>query len=151
MHQLYSICLPLCNGLFHIHATEITSTVDDHNKFDSKRSRIIINYALRTKTIIIYRLGCKGAHTCSQCVFVECALCLQSLFEQNKTNVSFREMTRPIARNSLYFSCINVKSTQIKECPYKQQEIEYIHLFRLSSTQNKIIVTFIALQNKTKS
>ena len=29
-----------------------------------------------------------------QCVFVECALCLQSLFQQNKTSVSFREIAQ---------------------------------------------------------
>ena len=51
--------------------------------------------------IIIYGLGCNGAYTAGQCVFVECALCLQSLFQQTKTNVSFREMARLIARNSL--------------------------------------------------
>ena len=33
-------------------------------------------------------------------IFVECAQFLQSLFQQNKTNVSFREIARFIARNS---------------------------------------------------
>ena len=37
----------------------------------------------------------------SSIYFVECALFLQSLFQQNKTNVSFREIARLIARNSL--------------------------------------------------
>ena len=87
-------------------------------------------------------------HIRQDCVFVKCAL---SLVQQNKANVSFREMAHLIARFFLYFSCINVKSTQIKECPYKQQEIECKHLFHLSSTQNKIIVTCIASQNKIKS
>ena len=32
----HTICLPYCNGVFHIHVTEITSTVDDHNKFSVK-------------------------------------------------------------------------------------------------------------------
>ena len=45
--------------------------------------------------------GGKGANTARLYVFVECALCLQSLFQQYKTNVSFREMARLIARNSL--------------------------------------------------
>ena len=34
-------------------------------------------------------------------IFVECALFLQSLFQQNKTDVSFREIARLFARNSL--------------------------------------------------
>ena len=38
-------------------------------------------------------------------VFVECALGLQSLFQQNKTNILFREIARLIARNS-YLQCI---------------------------------------------
>ena len=33
-------------------------------------------------------------------VFVECAYCLQPLFQQNKTNVLFMEIARLIARNS---------------------------------------------------
>ena len=34
-------------------------------------------------------------------VFVECDDCLQSLFQQNKTNVAFKEIARHIARNHL--------------------------------------------------
>ena len=34
-------------------------------------------------------------------ISVECAWFLQSLFQQNKTTVSFREIARLIARNSL--------------------------------------------------
>ena len=37
-------------------------------------------------------------------VFVECAQCLQSLFQQNETNVSLREIARLIARNPLKIS-----------------------------------------------
>ena len=33
--------------------------------------------------------------------FLEYALCLQSFFQQNKTNVSFREIARLVARNPL--------------------------------------------------
>ena len=36
-------------------------------------------------------------------IFVECHEFLQSLFQQNKTNVLFREIDRLIARNSFYF------------------------------------------------
>ena len=45
--------------------------------------------------------GGKGANTARLYEFVEYALCLQALFQQNKTNVSFREIARLIARNSL--------------------------------------------------
>ena len=40
-----------------------------------------------------------GASTTRLYIFVECASFLQSLFQQNKTNVSFRESARFIARN----------------------------------------------------
>ena len=47
------------------------------------------------------QIGGNGASTARLYIFVECALFLQSLFQQNKTNVSFREIARLIARNSL--------------------------------------------------
>ena len=37
-------------------------------------------------------------------VFVECAWCLQSLVQQNKTSVSFREIAHLIARNPLLYN-----------------------------------------------
>ena len=41
-----------------------------------------------------------GASTARLYIFAECALFLQSLLQQNKTSVSFRENARLIARNS---------------------------------------------------
>ena len=65
-------------------------------KSHSKRSQIIIT--LRTKTIIIhvYGLGCRGL---IRLVYV-LLLNVPSVSSPN-TNVSFREMARLIARNSL--------------------------------------------------
>ena len=48
----------------------------------------------------IYKFGGNGALTARLYIFVECAYFLQSLFQQNKTNVSFREIARLIPRNS---------------------------------------------------
>ena len=45
-------------------------------------------------------LGHNDTFTAGLYVFVECALSLQSLFQQNKTSVSFREIAHLIARNS---------------------------------------------------
>ena len=45
--------------------------------------------------------GANVASTARLYIFVECAKFLQSLFQQNKTSVSFREIARLIARNSL--------------------------------------------------
>ena len=49
---------------------------------------------------LIYKFGGNGASTALLYIFVECAYFLQSLFQQNKTNVSFREIARLITRNS---------------------------------------------------
>ena len=46
----------------------------------------------------------RSASTARLCIFVECAKFLQSLFQQNKTNVLFREIARLIARNSYAYS-----------------------------------------------
>ena len=53
--------------------------------------------------ISIYGLGHNDTYTAGLYVFVECASCLQSLFQRNKTSVSFREIAHLIARNS--FTC----------------------------------------------
>ena len=45
-------------------------------------------------------------------IFVECAQFLQSLFQQNETNVSFREIARLIARNSSSF--LEVQKDKLK-------------------------------------
>ena len=58
----------------------------------------------------IYELSGKGTKTTRLYVFVECALCLQSLFQQNKTNVLFREIARLIARNSYSFYKLSIRS-----------------------------------------
>ena len=41
--------------------------------FKIRRSKVTDYAALKTKMIIIYGLGCKGAYTAGQYVFVECA------------------------------------------------------------------------------
>ena len=56
------------------------------------------------KPVLNIQIGGNGASTARLYKFVECTLFLQSLFEQNKTNVSFREIARLIARNSCYGS-----------------------------------------------
>ena len=53
--------------------------------------------------VLNVQIGGIGASTARLYIFVECALFLQSLFQQNKTNVSFREIARLIARNSFLF------------------------------------------------
>ena len=53
--------------------------------------------------VLNIQIGGNGASTSRLYIFVECALFLQSLFQQNKTNVSFREIACLIARNS--FPC----------------------------------------------
>ena len=53
------------------------------------------------------QIGGNGASTARLYIFVECAQFLQSLFQQNKTNVSFREVARLIAWNSLLISLHN--------------------------------------------
>ena len=50
--------------------------------------------------VLNIQIGGNGAWTTRLYTFVECALFLQSLFQQNKANVSFREIARLIARNS---------------------------------------------------
>ena len=50
--------------------------------------------------VLNIQIGGNLASTTRLYIFVECALCLQSLFQQNKTNFSFREIARLIARNS---------------------------------------------------
>ena len=50
--------------------------------------------------VLNIQIGGKGASTARLYIFVECALFLQSLFQQNKANVSFREIACFIARNS---------------------------------------------------
>ena len=57
--------------------------------------------------VLNIQIGGNGASTARLYIFVECALFLQSLFQQNKTNVSFREIAPLIARNSLYFHWLN--------------------------------------------
>ena len=52
------------------------------------------------KPVLNIQIGGNGASMARRYIFVECALFLQSLFQQNKTNVSFRESARLIARNS---------------------------------------------------
>ena len=54
--------------------------------------------------------GANGASTARLYIFVECAQFLQSLFQQNKTNVSFREIARLIARNSFLYQW------QVQQC-----------------------------------
>ena len=65
-----------------------------------------------------------AASTARLYVFVECAWFLQSLFQQNKTNVSFREIARLIARNS--FKSDTVKS----DCPVQvfRKMINYLKI-----------------------
>ena len=53
------------------------------------------------KPVLNIQIGGNGASTARLYIFVECAWFLQSLFQQNKTNVSFREIARLIARYSL--------------------------------------------------
>ena len=68
----------------------------------SKRSRVITCIKETTfKIYILWGRGVKGANTARLYVFVKYAKCLQSLFQQDKMNVSFREMARLITRNSL--------------------------------------------------
>ena len=74
-------------------------------KSHSKRSRII-RYIMG-KMVLIYKLGNKGAQRTGLYLFVECAMCLQSLFQQNKTKVSFREIARLITRNPLKNSFVD--------------------------------------------
>ena len=50
--------------------------------------------------VLNIQIGGNGASTARLYIFVECAWFLQSLFQQNKMNVSFREIARLIARNS---------------------------------------------------
>ena len=50
--------------------------------------------------VLNIKIGANGASTARLYIFVKCAL-LQSLFQQNQTNVSYREFARLIARNSL--------------------------------------------------
>ena len=63
----------------------------------------------------IYKFGGNVASTAHLYIFVECAQFLQSLFQQYKTNVSFREIARFIARNSfmgsfsVYRKCCDLK------------------------------------------
>ena len=57
--------------------------------------------------VLNIQIGGNGASTARLYIFVECAWFLQSLFQQNKTNVSFREIARLIARNSLIFLFLN--------------------------------------------
>ena len=49
-----------------------------------------------------------GAKTARLYVFLLMCLCLQSLFHQNKMSVSFREIARLIARNSLKLSAVAI-------------------------------------------
>ena len=56
---------------------------------------------LEGKPVSNIQIGGNGASTARLYIFVECALFLQLLFQQNKTNVSFREIACLIARNSL--------------------------------------------------
>ena len=51
--------------------------------------------------VLNIQIGGNGASTARLYVFVERAKFLQSIFQQNKTNVSFRAIARLIARNSL--------------------------------------------------
>ena len=50
--------------------------------------------------VLNIQIGGNGASMARLYIFVECAWFLQSLFQQNKTNVSFREIARLIARIS---------------------------------------------------
>ena len=50
--------------------------------------------------VLNIQIGGNGTSTARLYIFVECASFLQSLFQQNKTKVSFREIARLIARNS---------------------------------------------------
>ena len=83
----------------------------------SKRSRIITyikdkyDYNIWTRL----QLGCKGAYTAGQFAFAECAYCLQSLFQQNKSNVSFREMARLIDRNSLSNLLVHIHQSKSRD------------------------------------
>ena len=47
--------------------------------------------------VLNIQIGGNGASTARLYIFVECAKFLQTLFQQNKTNVSFREIARLIA------------------------------------------------------
>ena len=51
--------------------------------------------------VLDIQIGGNGASTALLYISAECVQFLQSLFQQNKTNVSFREIARLIARNSL--------------------------------------------------
>ena len=62
------------------------------------------------KPVLNIQIGCNGASTARLYIFVECAQFLQSLFQQNKTNVSFREIARLITRNSFQIVLIFLKS-----------------------------------------
>ena len=64
----------------------------------SIRSRFIT--CIKEIPFLIYKFGGNGESTACLYIFLECAQFLQSLFQQNKTNVSFREIARLIARNS---------------------------------------------------
>ena len=59
--------------------------------------------------VLNIQIGGNGASTARLYTFVECALFLQSLFQQNKTNVSFREIARLIARNSYLSMMVKVR------------------------------------------
>ena len=58
--------------------------------------------------VLNIQIGGNGASTARLYIFVECALFLQSLFQQNKTNVLFREIARLIARNSLMHCFVKI-------------------------------------------
>ena len=50
--------------------------------------------------VLKIQIGGNGASMAHLYIFVKCTWFLQQLFQQNKTNVSFREIARLIARNS---------------------------------------------------
>ena len=50
--------------------------------------------------VLNIQFGGNGASTARLYILVESASFLQSLFQQNKTNLSFREIARLIASNS---------------------------------------------------
>ena len=66
-------------------------------------------------------------------VFVECVKCLQSLFQQNKMNVLFREIARLIARNSLPVGRWNSKS-----CQFHAAHANFILIWYFSSLEGNI-------------
>ena len=79
---------------FQLHFTGISSAVVDQNKFSFKAKNGY--YMHQEKNDLNIKTWKAGLY-----VLLECVFCLQSFFQQSKTNVSFSEIACPIARNPI--------------------------------------------------